>query len=219
MRSRLFKRAARILPFTQTRRIRGSICAGSVLDVGCGKGTAAETVAEVFSWLIGIDIFEPYLREAKKKCIYSDLVQGDIRLLPFKSKSFDIVLCLEVLEHMEKADARVLIKELERIARQRVIICSPVGYVPQDKYNGNPYQVHRSRWFPWDLRMLGYKISPVDFRYPALRHEESLFRTLLRQILTLSLYPIMKVSPEKCSGRMYCVKNLLHAESKRTAGL
>jgi len=62
----------------------------------------------------------------------------DVRKLPFKQKSFDTVLCMEVIEHLEKEEAIRLIEDMEKIARKKIIITTPVGfwedYVHEDSF-------------------------------------------------------------------------------------
>lgn len=62
---------------------------------------------------MGIDIFRPYLEEVRRKGVYHDLILGDVRFLPFKEKSFDAVICMEVLEHLERQDGERLPLRLE----------------------------------------------------------------------------------------------------------
>jgi ubiquinone/menaquinone biosynthesis C-methylase UbiE len=63
-------------------------------DVGCGPGLVGQEL-ERTGWseiLIGADIAENRLREAKRKSIYTDCVVADADRLPFRDAGFDIVL-------------------------------------------------------------------------------------------------------------------------------
>ncbi len=51
-----------------------------------------------------------------------------------------------------------MISEMERIARKKVILMTPRGYIDQGAYDGNPYQVHHSGWEKKELTDLGYKV-------------------------------------------------------------
>jgi ubiquinone/menaquinone biosynthesis C-methylase UbiE len=55
------------------------------LDAGCGKHSPIASIANHYKFkVIGIDIFKPYLEEAKGKGIYQSIILGDVRRLPFK---------------------------------------------------------------------------------------------------------------------------------------
>jgi SAM-dependent methyltransferase len=137
----------------------------SLLDVGCGKGEPMKFInrrRQLFT--VGIDIFETALREAQMQGSHNEYVLGDVRKLPFRQKSFDIVLCMEILEHLERAEGFALLQALEEIARRQVIVTTPVGLYKQDAFDGNPYQVHKSVWSPQEMKRLGYKVRGVQIR-------------------------------------------------------
>jgi len=52
-------------------------------------------------------------------------VQGNIEILPFKDKSFDLVACFEVLEHLPFNRFISTLKELKRVSKRFVIISLP----------------------------------------------------------------------------------------------
>jgi cyclopropane fatty-acyl-phospholipid synthase-like methyltransferase len=99
----------------------------SVLDLGCGSHSSIQCCNIPFS--VGVELFEPYLMESKKKKIHNQYIKADIRKVEFEPKSFDAVVVLDVLEHLSKEDGYKLIEKMERWARQKVIIFTPNGYV------------------------------------------------------------------------------------------
>jgi len=91
----------------------------SILDIGCGEGTFLNMLEDKIS-TVGLDVSRTALRYVKKQ-----KVQGDIANLPFKSRSFDLVTCLEVLEHL-KQDAFINgISEIKRVAKKYIIVSVP----------------------------------------------------------------------------------------------
>jgi SAM-dependent methyltransferase len=74
--------------------------AQSCLDVGCGEGSF-KVIQDFYS--VGCDIYHSFLIKAREKGYYDNLVRCDVRQLPFKPKSFDIAICVEVIEHLDKA--------------------------------------------------------------------------------------------------------------------
>lgn len=98
---------------------------GSVLDAGCGEGF---TLARIRSrnpsmTLEGIELQEGAIELGKK--LHPDLVirNGSIYSLPYPDNSFDVVLCLEVLEHLEEPERALA--ELKRVAKRYCILSVP----------------------------------------------------------------------------------------------
>ncbi|MEK6852429.1 MAG: class I SAM-dependent methyltransferase, partial [Nanoarchaeota archaeon] len=87
----------------------------SVLDVGCGEGF---TLARLQKEKIGKD-YEGIERDGAAIELGSKLyprlkiTKGDIYKLPFKNNSFDLIVCTEVLEHLD--NPRKAYKELIRV--------------------------------------------------------------------------------------------------------
>lgn len=131
----------------------------SVLDVGCGADSPIARVPKTF-YLEGIDVFEESINTSKKNKIHDKYVLSDIRKIDkiYKSKSFDGIVALDVIEHLDKKDSIELIKKMENIAKKRVVLLTPNGFYHQDAYDNNPYQVHKSEWKVDDLKKLGYKV-------------------------------------------------------------
>ena len=77
---------------------------GEILEVGCGIGNFTPFLTK-FGKVTAIDIKKEYIRETKKKTGYNiEVGLGDIEKGKyfFKGKRFDVIVCLNVLEHIEK---------------------------------------------------------------------------------------------------------------------
>lgn len=86
----------------------------NVLDVGCGTGSRLEEIKK-YGNVIGIDISKEALGYAQSK-VSQNLICGDAQLLPIKAESLDVILLLDVLEHLEHDD--IAVKEAYRVLRQ-----------------------------------------------------------------------------------------------------
>ena len=67
----------------------------------------------------------------------------------------DQILLLDVVEHMERSEAEIVIALAKEAARRQVIIYTPIGFMPQDgdtwELGGDYWQLHRSGWTPEDF--------------------------------------------------------------------
>lgn len=136
--------------------------AKSIIDLGCGDGEPMRFINKNKQFYsVGLDIFEPCLKVARDRRSHDEYLLADVRWLPFKSKSFDIVLCLEVIEHLEQNEGEKLLREMERIARKQVILSTPA--VPfkqgQSEIGGNPFQRHKTYWPATKFAKLGYEVK------------------------------------------------------------
>jgi len=78
-----------------------------VLDLGCGNGQNTKKAAKIAKKVVGIDLDENSLALAKKSIRLKNITFKKVGLekpLPFKDASFNKVLFLDVLEHLEKRD-------------------------------------------------------------------------------------------------------------------
>ena len=148
------------MPYTYPSIIHDSLNDSyTILDIGCGNGHLMSMINSNKELLVtGVDLFQPYLDNAKKTGCYKKLIKMDIRKLRFDEASFDCVLSSHVVEHFRKEDAFEQIKIMEKIAQKKIIIGTPNGYFPQDPYDGNDLQEHFSEWGAEDFEKLGFRV-------------------------------------------------------------
>lgn len=190
--------------------------AKTVLDVGCGDGTLMSMVNYDKKYEVtGIDLFKPYLEEAKKTGAYKKVIFGDVRKLVQKKQTFDIVLSSQVVEHLGKKDAVQLIETMEKIAKKKVIIGTTHGFFPFDPLEGkdnNPLQVHKSGWEISEFKKRDYKTYgqglAIVYKPDGLAHKVDSF--LLQQILfalSYGLSPLTYSFPQT-SAYLVAVKEM-----------
>jgi len=134
----------------------------SYLDVACGRGKwgyLIKTSHKHPNRIIGGDIDVQSIGYVKFHNVYDEVVVLDGRYLPFRDKSFDIVLAIEVIEHMKKSEGYKLLDEAERVAKEKVVVPTPLL--------GARYwyskKEHVSRWAVSDFRKKGYTVRGVGF--------------------------------------------------------
>jgi SAM-dependent methyltransferase len=98
----------------------------SLLDVGTGLGDIPARVRAragqqgVTVCTVGLDTSEALTVAAHDATL--PMVRADARRLPIADRAFDVVLCSQVLHHFRRDDGIALLRELDRVARRRVIV-------------------------------------------------------------------------------------------------
>ena len=99
----------------------------SVIDVGCGMGnfTLELTNLKKFKKIVSIDFLKDTFDIARENAKFFERVsftEGDLIYMPFKDRSFDLAVCLNVLHHIHVDDFKVAIRELARITDKYLIL-------------------------------------------------------------------------------------------------
>ncbi|MXY97156.1 MAG: class I SAM-dependent methyltransferase [Gemmatimonadetes bacterium] len=123
----------------------------SLIDVGGAEGYKGAMVKHLFN----ADVKSCDL--SQEACNRADEIYGmdtqaiDVHDLPFESDSFDIVLCSEVLEHVQEFETAV--EQLVRVCRKAVIITLPHESIKHvEKHSIQPHSHLRA----FDLNSLDY---------------------------------------------------------------
>jgi SAM-dependent methyltransferase len=98
----------------------------SVLEVGCGEGYMLDALARagVGAELTGIELSETAVADARARLGTRATIQrGDARELGRGERKFDVVLMLEVLEHLP--DPAAMLPVLASICRDAVVLSVP----------------------------------------------------------------------------------------------
>lgn len=129
------------------------------LDVGCGLGYFSVRASKFGARIYGIDIGNRLVGICRNRCPKGKFSVASGAKLPFKDNSFDIVLCTEVIEHVN--DQKGVINEIFRVLKKDgyLVITTPnkvfkplysilcnIGLRP---YHGNEYW-----FFPWEIKRI-----------------------------------------------------------------
>lgn len=92
----------------------------TILDIGCGHGVYGKELLKKGYEYTGIEVNEDYAAEARK---YLNVLHMRAEKLVFPDKSFDTVIMLEVLEHLE--DPYTALSEIKRVTRKNLVVSVP----------------------------------------------------------------------------------------------
>lgn len=90
-----------------------------VLDVGCSSGVLTAEVAKVLkkAKVIGLDSYKEAIKFAQDKYPHLEFITADAHKIPYKDKSFDLIICTETLEHV--TDPKKSLIEMKRLLRKK----------------------------------------------------------------------------------------------------
>jgi SAM-dependent methyltransferase len=91
----------RVRQFLQTKRNL------EILDVGCGEGVLVDEYRRLGYDITGLDL----------NFSRSGIVRGSVLQIPFVDDSVDVILCLDVLEHLNLLDQPSAIAEIRRVLK------------------------------------------------------------------------------------------------------
>ncbi|KTD82230.1 bifunctional 2-polyprenyl-6-hydroxyphenol methylase/3-demethylubiquinol 3-O-methyltransferase UbiG [Legionella waltersii] len=88
-----------------------------VLDVGCGGGILCEAMAKLGAQVTGIDAEPESIKVAKEHASQSSLTINylDTPIEDYESPMFDVVTCMELLEHVQKPE--LLLQHCKRLLK------------------------------------------------------------------------------------------------------
>jgi 2-polyprenyl-3-methyl-5-hydroxy-6-metoxy-1,4-benzoquinol methylase len=96
-----------------------------VLDVGCGDGLlAADLIDAGVPYVVGLDVDRPVLERAhtRYKALAIEWVQGDVLDVALAPESFDAVVSVAALHHMDAARALTRFAQLVRPGGTIVVV-------------------------------------------------------------------------------------------------
>lgn len=117
----------------------------TVLDLGCGCGYGSFELAKSGATsVVGMDNSVEAIAYARTRYSHPSVnfIVADALSIPFSDKHFDVVVCLEVLEHLAKQDA--LISEIRRVLNEKgiLIISTPNPNRPSQLEERKPNPFH-----------------------------------------------------------------------------
>ena len=138
----------------------------TILDLGCGSGHPF--IGTEFPVLIGVDVWKKKFEMPEYDQVWFHDIKKITELYP--QKFFDVVTCIDVIEHLEKQEGFKLLEDVEKIAWDKIIIFTPKKWtenkeaVENENYwsYGNKYNYHQSHWTEKDFIDRGYEIIPNE---------------------------------------------------------
>jgi SAM-dependent methyltransferase len=158
----------RIIDDAVRRAFRPLRPAPAVLDLGCGPGNLLDYL-KPYGDTYGSDYSSDALRFCAQRG-YRRLFRADFHSLPLRGECFDLVTCIDVLEHLE--DDRRAIQELYRILRPSGLLVISVPAFQMLWGDHDTLYGHHRRYRTGEVRA---KLEEAGFEVLQLTYFEPLF--------------------------------------------
>lgn len=125
---------------------------GRVLDVGCAGGRDSKKFIEAGFEVIGIDLVDVFLEEARKNVPQAKFIKMDLLNLGFSDNYFDGIWANAVLLHLKKEDTPQALKGFRRVLNSKGKL-----YISVKRGRGEQYKEERlsggeKRFFSYFLK-------------------------------------------------------------------
>jgi hypothetical protein len=120
----MLNQLARFAPVAAFMPHRGG---GRLLDVGAGSEGIAPWLPAGWAVTALDSAWDDYGNARGPVGERAVRVTGDARRLPFTDAAFDVVVCLDVLEHIPPSDRPTVLAELRRVCSTRLLVACPTG--------------------------------------------------------------------------------------------
>jgi len=118
----------------------GSLSGKSVLDVGCAKGFMLHDLQRLVPGVevAGIDISNYAIQNSLPE-VKQFLQVADAKDLPFKDKSFDVVISINTIHNLDLENCKQALREISRVSKGR-------SFVTVDAYSNDEEQARMLAW-------------------------------------------------------------------------
>lgn len=158
-----------------------------LLDAGCGTGSILGTCNGYSTY--GIDISEEALKFCRLRNL-KNILKGSICSLPFKDNTFNIIISLDVLYHLQVSDDLKTLKEMYRVTAQNGILLLNLPAYDFLKSMHDKMIHTRQRYTLRDLRD---KVEKAGFSIEIITYRNTLLFPLIALMRIVKKY----LSPDK----------------------
>jgi hypothetical protein len=140
----------------------------TILDIGCGIVPQRHVITKTHiccePYKEYVDVLLNERKFSRGKAIVLNMGWEDA-VKYFSPNSIDTVVLVDVIEHLEKDDGKDLLNKTIQLAKQQVVLFTPLGFMPQFHEDGKDawglggadWQEHKSGWKPEDFEQDGWE--------------------------------------------------------------
>ncbi len=179
----------------QAEIIAAAFAPATCLDIGCAKGDFVREMRTRGVQAFGTDI-STYSVASAADDVRGTLCASSIAALPFIDDAFDLVVAIEVLEHLPPEAVDAALEELWRVARQFVYITvqNTTAAAPEHFFADLTHSTMKPlAWWQERFRRHRFELIPIELPFGEFR---------LHQIVAQPLGKFVRWSDEEIDGRV-----------------
>ena len=170
------------------------------LDLGCAQGILSYFLRQKGGYWVSTD--EDFLNlKSSQSLIGENLVQVKEGILPFKDEAFDLVVCLDYLEHLENDD--LCLQEIQRVLKKgrELLLATPLTgrfFIIQKLRPalGMKLEYYGHKREGYSLKELGDKLRIARFEFLKHKTFSRFFSEFLELFLNFFYIKILRSKPE-----------------------
>lgn len=137
----------------------------NILDIGCGGGLVSEPMARLGAKMTSIDAVEKNVKiaqaHAKDMGLKIDYNYGSLELFEGKKDLFDVILCLEVVEHV--SDLASFLKDCAKLLKPNgLIFCATINRTAKSMFFAKIGAEYILRWLPIGTHQWSKFVKPSE---------------------------------------------------------
>jgi SAM-dependent methyltransferase len=175
----------------------------SVLEIGCGAGALLPELGGLGNAVVALDFHMKLLKQARRHFPQALIIQGNAEHLPMVEARFDVILALDVIEHI---DPILSLREARRVAREGALLLLSVPASPALWSKFDVRAGHRKRYTRTDLEA---ELALAGWRPIGATHYQFLLYPIVRMLRSLSPVCAEQIKPPRLLNRMLAVANEL----------
>jgi len=138
---------------------------GALLDAGCGTGGFLSWAAEQGSFprLCGIDLSPEAIEIARETVPQAELHAAPLDRIPFGDGEFDLVVSLDVLQHVHETAVDESLRELRRVLRPGGLLLVRTNGDRRARRERDDWRAYDPQTLAADLRRAGFAVRRTTY--------------------------------------------------------